>query len=782
MLQLKMILRSWMRNPLSSVISVVSLTVGLVCSITLILFVIDEYRISVALPDTDQVYLLESQSLFSEDKTVRSGGTSQELGPRIADSYGEAAQVVIARPLEWIHQDAINESCSNPGLYGVTANFADIFDVPVKVGNLKKTLSSKSEIAVTDSYMRYVYGRNAVLGDRIVATSGSDVWIEGKQQNVIVHDLVITAILDETQKTPLHYGALVLESSDPFKANFPLYITFVKLNPEATAEGLLSKIKADTVHMHKKFDRELSLVPFQSIYFDQAAHTDDNFFVRRDPSLLMIGITVALAVLLIAVFNYINITMTRARNRLKNVAGQRIFGASRWSVRFQTVLDTALLVMISFGVSILIIGFILPQFNGFMGSTVSLSDLINPATLSALCGLLLVIILLPSLYILLKIEVNSPMEIFKNPEGRNVRISSVMVILQFVISVALIVVSINISRQMNFIAGQLPGSESILGIAPSDEDENLPKEFTDRITSLAMVDSYNVQSPTPGGMSSKQGKVLHLMYTDNALFDFYNLELIEGRMFSESERYGNVIVNEALLRAYQVEQPAVGQNFVFGDTMRIIGVVKDFMFDNAHRSIAPLAICYDSENPNTWKSVPQLYVKVNGDADQAVDEVRAIWRDVHSSGSAPALEVKSLADLYRDRHHKEGRMMTMVDVFMVISMLLTALGLFGLAFYTVARRSKEIALRKIHGSTLLGVVLLLCRTFAIWVGVAFVIAVPLAYWASERWLSEFAYRVDITWWVFAATGAVAVTVTFLTVIWQTLRAASANPVRSIKSE
>lgn len=779
MLHLKMIFRSWLRSPLSTIISLISLALGLLCSTVLILFVLGEYKTANALGDTSNVYLLESVDYFYTDKNVRSSRTSPVLALDMSEKFGEVQRFTTAMDESWKHKDAVRAKNYWSKIYSVTPQFAEMFDIPVLEGDLKKTLSSASEVAVTNSYIQYVYGKDAVIGDRIMAESGGNMWVNGVQQKAKIHDVIITTILDENTKTPLAYGGLhamaISEINEKRSVYSNSFYSFIQLRADSDIETLQNKVKADTVNFKK--DMQVFYTPFQDVYFDDTSHNtmhDGGFIVRRDSSILSIGMTIAFAVLFIAAFNYVNITMTRARGRLKNIAGQRIFGATKWSVRLQTVLDTTLLVLVSFGVALLVMNAILPQFNSFMDSDITIADIFAGVNALYITGLLAVLILLPSLYILLKIEVSSPMETFKNPMGKSVKISSIMVIAQFVISVVLIVVSLNISRQMNYIASDRPNAKNVVLIYNS-ANEKLDAEFVTQIQSQAFVESYDFNGPVPRSSVSSDGKNANYLRGGNQVIEFYEMRMLEGRNFVESDTKRNVILNEAAARQFEIESPVEGKSFTFnGDTVSVIGMVKDFLYDNAHKAIQPLVIEPDkSENDpaNCWG----IYVKVAGNTDVVIDQIKAMYK-----GKGP-LGFETVAQMYKDMHPAEKRLQTMVDIFMYISMLLTALGLFGLAFYTVGRRRKEIAIRKIHGSTTLRVILLLCRTFAMWVGIAFVIAVPIAYYLSSEWLSTFIYRAPMVAWVFLATAGVAALVTFVTVIFQTWRAASENPAESIKN-
>lgn len=779
MVHLKMILRSWKRSIMSTAISATSLIIGLVCSITLILFVLGEYRIKDALGNTNDVYLIERYNPFYNDNSSITDDSNPKTTLKISEMFGEVESIAIAKKANWRHKEAINKTRWEMGVYEVTPDFCKIFKIPVKEGNLERTLNSPSEIAVTNNYMQYIYGKNAVIGDRIIAETGGNAWINGVQQAAIPHDVTITTILDDNTKTPLAYGALTLmpltEISSMSDAYYNSYYSFIKLRENTNVQEMATKIAADTLNFRN--NNKLFFTPFSKVYLDDSQRGNSSygtqFIIRRDPSLLIIGLTIAIAILVIAMFNYINITMTRARNRLRNIAGQRIFGASKWNVRWQTVLDTSLLVTISFIISLVIIHYITNTFNNFMDCKIAVGDLLYPQNAAVVVGVLLLLIAGSSIYILVKIEVSSPMEILKNQVGNKISISNVMVIAQFVISIVLIAVSLNISRQINFIATQLPVANSILQIR-NNMQEKLPKDFTDAIKNLSIVDHYTANGPIPGGKISSGGVSTNELTANQSIFDFYEIELLEGRHFDENDNRGNIIVNEASLPVFKIESPAVGKQICFNrDTSTIIGVVKNFTFDNAHNAIQPLFIRKDEgdqSNIQYW----EIYLKVNGEPDKAINKINDVWNSTYPNTAG--INIKTVAQIYKEMHPTEIRLMEIVNIFMYISTILTALGLFGLAFYTVEKRAKEIAIRKIHGSTTASVILLLCRTFATWIGVAIVIAVPISVYFSIEWLASFAYRVPLVAWVFVITIVIAAIVTFITVIFQTWKAASANPV------
>lgn len=789
MLHLKMIVRSWGRNALSTSISAISLVVGLICATMFVLFTLGEYRVANAIGGQGS-YLLERQSPFYLKTKVLTASTAPDLASGLASRYGEVENFVTVNEQfnEYTGGIAPRPTTS---FYKVTSDFAKMFDMPVVEGDLKRTLLAANEIAVSTKFYTEIYGRAPRIGD--VVTTKSDarmvVTVNGVPQPVdqTVYSYTVTSILDDSDKLPFKFGALSLltdaELNKSAGTYFGNFVSIIKLRQGADFEAFESKVHADT--LATAMNEDLTFTPYNDVYFSNRSSTERfggaGFIQHRDPSILPIGIAIAFAVLLIAVFNYINITMTRARGRIRNIAAERIFGASKKQVRWHAVLDTLFLVVVSFGVAVVFIHTLLPQFNGFMDSSVKLSDILQPINLVVIVGLLLLIIALSSTYILVRIETKDLLRNLKNPIGKSMRTSGIMVVAQFVISVILIAVSINISRQIDFATSQIAGSGSVVELHVMDY-KPIPKDFMDKLLSQAWVKSYTTSSLINSN-SWSNGKVsANSIGGDDMMFDLYNIELVSGRYFAPTDSANNVIVNEALVRSFGLEAPIEGQQIDASDgAKRIVGVARDFVYENVKTAIQPLMISYVSQTEAMKGDIHILYVKVDGDATDYLSKVGELWTK-YGKSQAGSLNVTTLKDIYVGMHTQETRLKTMVNLLMCISILLTALGLFGLSYYTVQRRTREIALRKVHGATSRRMVAMLCASFLKRVAIAIVLALPVAYYISVQWLSGFTYRVDVAFWVFGLTILLIAVITFMTVIFQTWSAANANPAKSIKFE
>lgn len=773
---IKMTLRNWNRNRLSTVISLLSLTVGLACATVLILYVLGEHRTSRALGDTEGIYLLKQRDAFYAEGNVMVPDISKSLPLQIADRYPEVESWVVLAPRQQYKWGELKRwDPTVPNIFAVTPGLTELFDLPVEQGDLKRTLEHPNEIAVTRSFARLYFGNEEPMGREVVGVN--ELWTTGQPVQEEFR-YTVTTILDDTKPTPLRYSGFFAmpegEVTPKPGSQFGSYYGFLKLREGQDPAEFAARVQTDSTI----WVDTLSLVSADRMYFD-AGHslgprTNPNSLVKvSNPSIIYVGLTAALAILLIACFNYVNITMTRASQRIKNMAGQRIMGASRWNVRMQTVLDTAMQVLLAFLLALCLMQLILPAFNGFMNTRIGFASLMEGYNPVVLAALLFVVIVLSSLFVLVKIESGGVLRSFKNPAGNKMRFARTMVIVQFVVSVALVGVSLCVSRQMEFIAKALPASDQIVAI-----NGELPREFVDQARAQVGVEASQTASPIPGSSISNDGFNYNLVYGEPGYFDFYRIGLVEGRLLEPTDDENKIVVNQTFVRRIGWDEPIGKRMNINGEDRTVVGVMEDYRTDNVQNAIQPLAVfMYTMPADEDYYT---LMLKVSGNVGLHIDALRELWKQTVPDKPQP--EFSTLAQMYLDMNSTEERLRQIVLVFAVVSMALTALGLFGLAWYSVQQRAKEISLRKIHGASITQTVLLLCRHFLGWMLVAVVIALPVTWWLSAEWLKGFVYKDPLSVWVFAATVLIAATVTLATVIFQSWRAATANPVNALKTE
>ena len=776
--QLKIILRGWERNLLSTFISVVSLVLGLACSSVLLLFVLNERDVAGALGTGEPVYIMREKSAFyGGGESVIKTSSSRNRALEIKNGFPEVADLMLIRSLDYHWGKEYGNRPMPSRLFYASPNLPDFLNIPVAEGNLVRTLSRPDEVALTRSAALRIFGEENPMNRQFRMKSSVYYTQKGPtpQRETV---FTVTTLLEDPDRLPLTYDGftgLSMERMERERKQIPgemgYTYSFFKLVPDVSNTDFERKVVSDTSFLKDRLhldgeDRWIGFTPIDDIYFETEK---DVLFKQRDRSLLVIGLGIALAVLVIGIFNFVNITMTRSASRLKNISGQRIMGASRACVSMQVICDTALLTLVSFGVSLLLIYGALPYFSEFMDSSLVFRDFWTVRNLSVMFLLLVVVVAVSSSFILLKMQTGRPLQMFRNPVGNKMRMARAMVVLQFVVSVVLIVFSLTVERQMRFVSRALPGTDKMLMVKSEKE---FPLSFVDQVKSLAAVRDYTQSPFLPTMFYASEDFNCTELVADDHYFDFYGVELVEGR-FPQSGESDCIVVNETFVKRKGWDH-GVGQRYD-GD-LRIVGVIRDYMTDQASRKIQPLLISQREAYRNL------IVLKTDGDIDRLIDDVREQWVPYEKENPA-GLTFERVDRYYRSTVNlKEHRLEQTVLFFMTVSIFLAALGLFGISWYTVQERTQEIAVRKIYGATSLQVMVRLCLRFILWVAVALTVALPCAYGLGTDWLSNFAYRVEVSWSDIWITIGAVLAIAVVTVSVQSWHAANANPSRSIKVE
>lgn len=771
-IQLRMIFRGWARNKVYTVISILSLIVGLTCCMLMGGFVMNEFRIAEAVPDSEQWYSLKGKNVFYNDTEVESLTVGNgDYAVRLHDRFPEVTDYCVFHGTYAELVDGKKTSYIN-GYYEVMPEFVHIFHPEVLEGDLKQTLSRPGEVAVTRSFALHTFGTEQVVGQPLtMAVSRTIRTEEGCHNELRSSTYTVTSVIDDSRRSFLNYNVLTglpaSEIATDLKGWIGFYYTFIRLDQGVKPVDFEKKIAADSTLSPVK------LVAMNDIYF-MSGGDSEGLTLNRDPLLLYVGISIALAVLIIACFNYINICMTRTLQRLKNTGQQMVFGASEWQMKLQLMAETGVQVLVAFGVALLLIHQFLPQFNALFSSRLKLSDFFTGLTPGVLALLLLTVTVLPSLYIFTHLGKVQLSRILKQEYSRRSRLITGMVIAQFAASIVLLIFVLNIHRQMDFIAHSRPEAESIIFLDPDYRmEEGMGGLFYEKLASIPEVEAVTRGSGMTESMLSVDGRNMNIVEAASDYFDFYHLEFVAGSPFNVSSPKDRVVVNETMVKRWEIKEP-IGYSFEFNGRMNTIcGVVKDYVMDDFTRAVEPLMIVADGGYMTVVKVAPE-------NRKAAIAKMAALWKEI--APDQGMFEWRTMADSYVGLHQDQAKMMKLVLIFSWLSLILTCMGLFGLAWYSVENRHKEIALRKVSGATERQIVALLCGHFLKWILIAFVIAAPFAFYFSQEWLAQFVYRQEVAAWTYFTIGLFVLCVGGVTVIWQSWRAAGKNPVETLKSE
>ena len=660
--QFKIIFRGWIKNRTYTLISLISLITGITCCSLLVTFVIHEYNIAHSILNSKNSYLVQEQR--EQDATPSEALISGKSGVQLKNTYPEIKAYCVFRNEHLL----LSEESKEPDYmyaYSVTPNFTEFFKLPLLSGDLHQTLLSSNEIAVTRSFALQYFGIANPIG-KSIRLGHSIRHFDGKENTykTIFKSYTITTVIDDSQKSFLHYGILrgLPDEEVSQITGFPFY-TFIELTPEITVQKFLAKIN------------------------------------------------------------------DRNEGQFEDIT-----------------------------------------------SDLSLSDLYAGYTPLVLILLLGTIIIIPPLYVILKINKNSLSKILKNENKQKTILIRNIVITQFTISIILTTTVVNIHHQMDFATHCRPHANEILILGwelYSVEDETI-KIFYDQLTSIPEITHRTMSAITQNCTYGLDNMYVDCTDADLSFFDFYDIQLLEGRLFSPGKQgLYEAIVNETFLKKQGITEP-LGKTFqIWDETFTIVGVVADYPRDKLTREITPLFIRFSDTGSD------RHIIRIQPGTRKIVEEkINALWEQV-----APgAIEIKTcnMAERFMEFHEEELQVMKILSIFSYISILLAGVGLFGLAWFSVENRRKEISLRKINGASENQIAVLLCARFIKWILIAFCIGAPVAYYCSAQWLTQFVYKNEISPVSFIFIGIAVVFIGTLTVAWQAFKASRMNPVDSIK--
>ena len=580
------------------------------------------------------------------------------------------------------------------------------------------------------------------------------------------------------------------------------YRTFVRLVPgtnPATAEANISAVLQRYAHDddHGLF---IGLQPLKAIHFDNS-HSG-SIFEHGNRQVVMLFSLLGLVILIVACINYVNLTTAKASLRSKEVSIRKIVGAARRQLFFQFVAESLLVSLFAAAVTIALVRLALPAFADLTGK--DFSQAFNAPAIWEVLGLTLATaFILNSIYPALLLSSFKPLNIFRGITILKIKDSYLrkgLVVVQFCVSLFLLTGTVVIFRQLKFVQQTNPGydREQVLMVRlpmqvdPSAKQGDAASRIAvmkqqllthSSIANVSLVSQPVVQIGSVSNYADWEGrdttvtKKVAQLSADADLEKTLHLQLTQGRWFRPGDKSDeqNYILNETAVQELQIRQPVIGAYFrMHGGPGKIVGVIKDFHFKSLHEKTGPLVIFNNPE----WGHIFLVRTSPQG-ATTAVAAVQSAWK---KNFPGLPLEYSFMDEQFNNLYRGDTMASTLVFVFAAMAVLISALGLFGLAAFAAERRTREIGIRKVLGATTASIGGLLSREFLILTGLAVLIVTPLEWWAMSGWLQNFAYRIDLSWWMLAAPAAFGGLMTLTITGWQALRVAWKNPVRSLRTE
>jgi putative ABC transport system permease protein len=797
--------RNLRREQFFSALNILGLAAALTCTALISVWVWDEWRRDRFFPNADRIVRVVAK-LISEKESFDQAVTSVQVGPNLQNDYPEVesyCRLDMNKTIVTVGQQRFLEN----NLLTVDSTFFEVFNYALRNGNVKNALTEPYTVVLTEKMAKKYFGDQDPVGQ----TVNLNLYQESNEGATYR----VTGVLSGEPR-PSHFEFDMLVSFASFFKYKPDYLgedgwhessyyTYILLRPGAQKSTLEAKMpgffQKHLAPLWKNTRVEFSLQALSDVYLTSNRRYE--IAENGNAAHLYIFASVGLLILFVAGINYVNMATARAAKRARSVGVRKALGAQRGQLALQFLVESVLTAFFAAGLALLFGHLFQPVFANMTDKPLGIFDL--PYLPLGMVAATLLLGLCAGAYPAFVLSGYQPVKVLKGSVGASktggTGLRQSLVVAQFVVSIALIISMLVIRGQMGFIQNKNLGfnKESVLTISTNGSGsvysgiESFKNEVTAN-TSLVQGMAFSNVLPVGGtGNSSATTvdntgkKVETSTYRMRVNYDYVpvmGLKLLAGRNFSRefpadspTDTSQNYLLNAAAVRAFGWETPeqAIGKPFrTHGKQGQVVGIVEDFNFNSLKHKVEPLCIHLSTNN------FYQILVRVQAArAQESIAFVEEKWKQHFPD----AMFNYAFLDAELDTQYRsEMRFGALFGAFSLFSIFIACLGLIGLSAYTAERRTKEIGIRKVLGASVAGITGLLAKDFLALVLVAIVIATPIAYYFMQAWLSDFAYRIEMEWWMFAAAGAAAVLIAFLTVCFQSVRAALADPVKSLRSE
>jgi putative ABC transport system permease protein len=790
---LKTAWRNLSNNKFYSAINIAGLTVGLVIGLFMLLWVQDELSFDAFNSHAPDIYKVG---------IVGGSGTTKQMFLSVIAPVATFAKNEITQ---------VEDAVRIKGLYGNTPvkykdkvfmedklaftdpSYFTVFDFPIIMGDPHTPFADNSSVVITRSVARRYFGHEDPLGKMITLGKDEHLKVTGvindyPANSTFKYNILIPLSrfnqLAYVERSTTYNGTGRIASMDADWISFN-FQTYLLTKPHADIALLQKQLQ----HIHERNKPDDAPVPYLvqpllKTHLYNADGTDAGIEIVKVFSI------VAILILIIACINYVNLSTARSMLRAKEVSMRKIIGAGKWQLFMQFMIETTLLFFFATVLAIGLMYLLLPVYNQFSGKQLVLS-LSNYTVWICILLTLAGTLIASSIYPAALLSSFEPLSALKGKVAGmgNAAFRRVLVVIQFSISIVLIIGTLVIGNQLKYIRNKNLGydKENVFSF-PMNRD--MMQRFSSVKAGLLAQAGVTAVTRSGGniiefdnwtgdnnwdGKPSNSNLLLHPMQADKDFISFFKIKMAAGHNFTgDVADSSHFILNEAAIAAMGLKDPIGKKMRVWKTNGTIIGIVKDFHFASMRKKISPVVFIYDPANSYL------IYVKTTGvKAQMAVGAAKAVWKQYNSN---IPFNYTFLDESFNQLYQTEQRTGTLFNLFSAVAIIISCLGLFGLATYSAQVKTREIGIRKVLGASVAGITRLLATEFLLLIFISIVIAAPVAWYAMNKWLLDFAYRITIGGWVFVIAAVGAMVIALITISVQSIKAALANPVRSLRSE
>jgi putative ABC transport system permease protein len=814
--------RNMLRNKTNSIINISGLAIAIACVITIVMYVQDELSYDKFFANADHIFQVNGSGT-DNGVEYTTGNTAPKVGPTLQNMYPEIESYVrIYRPgdvlVRYEDNNRAPDFYTEKQVLAVDSNFLQVFNYNFLQGNPATCLQKPNSVVITEATAKKYFGSSNPIGKILLFDVDKKPFIV----TAVLKNIPSNSSFQFDMLAPIAaYGEVKKRSWNWFWLQVN---TYVKLKDnvgvdEASVAKLESKFPLmvkehifnnDYGQSYDEFVKKggrisFSLMPFTTIHLHAAPmQVPARLTTLSDIKYIYIFSAIALFIIILACVNFMNLSTAQSATRAKEVGIRKVMGSVRTQLIKQFLTEAMLYSFLSTIIALVLVALLLTPFNDVSEKSLVFSSIFTTNTWLFVLGLCLITGMLAGLYPAIYLTKFNPVEVLKGTKLFKNNISNLLirdglVVFQFTISIALIVCTIIVFQQLKYTQDKDLGlnKENVVVIANTKRLGNVEETFRQQVTKLSGVidasastgiptngnfeDTYDPEETETNKPLIKEMDISSFM-VDEDFIPTLKMQMLQGRNFSKTfNDSASVILNETAVKQIGWKDP-VGKYLAYpGNDQRfkVIGVVKDFNFSSLRDLVQPFALFNATSKTYYTKSSFISVLLQPGNIDKYMSDIEDKWKSF-----APDIpfDYSFMDEEFDALYRSEHRMGAVFGVFTCLSIFVACLGLFGLSIFTAERRRKEISVRKVLGASVQGIVQMLSKDFIKLVAIAFVFAAPFAWWAMNEWLQSFAYRINISWWVFALTGLGAMFIALTTVSFRAIKAAIANPVKSLRTE
>lgn len=778
---LKIALRRMYRHKTYSLINIVGLALGMTVSMLLIVYIFNEHKYDKFHKNLERIYRIEAE-------------WGRSLPPIIGHVLPESVpEIEVCTRFQFpgsVTLSANNNVYTEKNLAFGDHTCFDIFSFDFIHGSPKTALKAPFCMVLTESLAKKILGTIDAIDKTVVYNNEWEFKITGIIKDIKYSHLQIDAVASIVSMNSIEKDSGYLLYTDGW-----MYPTYALLQKDFNIKMAENKMNQVLKPLADYQNLNFTLYALKDIYFSEPSTSERNT-IHGNKRLINLLIMLVILILLIACINFVNLSTAVSSTRNKEIGIRKVIGSSQSQLIYQHIFETALLCLPAIGLSLLIIGCIEHSINNLFSLDLNINTYNSPVNFLIVIGFAVLLGVLSGLYPAFMLSKSTPFHYLKNRSERPElgRFRKGLIVFQFSVSICLVIAVITIQNQLHYIQSKNMdlSSEPIIVLRTNQILRTHTNTFKNNVLNHHGIQNLTYSSYIPGEYWGSWGS-MHINGTgkyrhafnriDPDFFQTFSIKIVEGRNFSwnrKTDDFGSLIINEASVNKYNLKQPLEMQVSKTGAGIEgpVVGVVKDFHYRSLHRKIEPVVFYWSTQNINQYPVYVSIKISEQNVAE-TISHIETVWNQICPEFP---FDYQFFGDLLDGLYKTEQQFGSIIFIFSMLGIFIACLGILGLVMFSIEKRTKEIGIRKVLGASIPDIFWMITQDFTKWILLAALISWPIVCYAMNKWLQRFAYHVNLNVWIFIISGLAVLVIALLTVSHQTIKAATANPVDSLRYE